>query len=498
MAVTTGFEQYDNHDNNNYSRNYDVHFVFNEAKSIRNNQEFYYDNWLDIKRKDDIRIGEIYNRIYNKRAAIWMNSKGDIQYRRSENAKIHTSSMEKVSHIFSNLLHDYIEVRRRYKDNFTDNQTILIHELLLVEGEYFNPTLNCKDINNLFLTREFFLNDKDNLIYRNTFKPSIYLQINIDLEEYVKNDLYKSITLQYIYYISNYNQKKFEYIMDWLAAFFANLSQKSDITLVLSGSETSGKDILFNHIIKPLFGLEYCSTISDNNLSIRDLDKLTTDKLFLNIKNISNKSLSNKTIKNYFNQFFIKPTKYAQTLITIDQPYLPLFDENYTSYTVFEVPNNITNIIIPEWFEYDYTQTLSKDDLIDWITDDLNNFAKILKTYNAKIIRKALINDDKRYILYSQNDKLRVFSKAIRNKDIKYFEDLKLNNLDLYEEIQSGFNSDKIIQKNVFKSFNVLYPEENISSPKTLMTLFRKIDNNFFSTNAVKIGSGGVKYFDIK
>jgi len=489
----------------------DVYSFFKPKRNNQNYQIFDYNNYLKRNKQSPAFIRHKYGqgliRIDEKGSAIWLQSNGEICYRFSPNGQVHkTTTISKINLLFSNFLGCNFELKTKilnkslteeseHQSSDKTNCIVYINQLLLVEDEYFypRPTRSLLDEN---ITYEFFRNPVDNLIYRNTFQPTQYLQQNPFLEQTIRN----SIILQYLYYLSNYSKHKFEYLLNWLGKFFKNLQNKSHVVIVLVGEKTSGIEILFEHIIRPLFGEKYCSLINDDTLEeTKNLDDLITEKLFYNFANISEQTLKNRAIKKFITKAIKDRTSFAQKLVTLDKAYLPSYLDDDIDYMVLQVPTDIEeDFFLPDWFKRNTKNYATlKVQLKFHISGDLDYFTAILKLLDNTKIPFSIPFDDKNCLLQSLEDKLKTFADAIKEKDENYFEKLKDVNNELYINLKEDFKQNKILQKNIFPSFQALYPEENIISRRRLMTLLRENDNDFFKIDAVLSGSGGVKYFNL-
>ena len=497
----------------------DVYNFFVPTHSIFiNNVFFLINNWLFPFPPDvPLSLQQQYlllQALQQKGGSIWLNAKGDICYRLSLYAEIHMATPEKASRVISNFLNQKVQIIQNSKSIKTTKKTskdpitqilkniehdntvfLIIQDLLLVEGESFNP----------FSRLEFF-QDRNGLTYRNTFKPSFFLtQITPPNQQF-----FYSIILQYLYYLSNYNRERFEWMLHWLADFFQNFALKSPIPLVLIGGQKSGVDILFEEIIKPLFGYENCIKITDDHLQAGILSSSLQNKLFYNFDNISkhvsddaksNRLLSNMIVKQKLligdNKNTISETDiFGQFLITIDAPYIPYLDNSYSNYTVFKVPDSIEkNMFFPEWSGAIRTAPFIMTAFINEIRNDLTNFSNILKNCKIEMVLNKFHNDDKSLILMNSDDKLKVFCHAIVTMDTTYFSKVKDNDPILYEEMMQDFQAKKIKQPNIFKCFECIYSDEKRLSSKTLMHKLRQIDTTFFRTASIRIGAGGIKYF---
>lgn len=510
--------------------NKNVYSFFQVTADFSQNMIFQRNNW----RKVQPLFNTPSTNLNNLNVAIWLSSKGEFCYRTTPYSNIHTIPLRNADIVLSNLLGYEIQIITKLKQIKPPKKPFLepcpipiihIKELLLVEKDIFAP-----------LEPNEFLNitNDNSHYYRNTFLPSSYLQ-NEPLQNH---KWYYSITLQYIYYLANYQQDRFYFIMNWLAAFFKNLKNSSKTALAFIGNKESGKEILFDEIIKPLFGNEYCLKINDNTLETTSIQKLLKNKLFYNIDNLSDTTIKDKKIKKTLNDLLSKDTitvienresiieypKYGQTIITLDEARLPSYiDKNFESYSLFKIPDeyslveNFNLLHKPsgikilndenkntQAFENDLLKLklTSKAKIIEAIRNDLTNFAYILKGYKIEedTLDTPFENDDKKYLQNNLEDKLRAFHEAILKykSSTNYFQKIHDKNSTLYEEIMDDFNLKLIKQKNILTCFSTLYPEENITSSRTLMVHLRKIDSAFYSQQNFKIGTAGVKYFKIK
>lgn len=520
-----------------------IYSLFEATVDTTQNMIFNRNNWIKFGS-----YNLCFNSLNSKNIAIWLSSRGDFCYRTKPwSTSIHTIPLRNADIVLSNLLGYEIQIITKLKPikvpknplnvdtvptqetmNSTDRfliAKIYITELLLVEEDIFEPREPFEFFNPIFGSQT---------CYRNTFLPSLYL---LNQPENNHQYLY-SITLQYIYYLANYQKDRFHFIMNWLAAFFKNLKFRSKTALILLGHRETGKEILFDEIIKPLFGQEYCLNITDDTLDTTSIQRLLKNKLFYNIDNLSDTTIKSKKIKKTLNDLLSKNTitviedresiieypKYGQTIITIDEAYLPSYiDKNFDSYSLFKIPDEYSlvetfnlklnssgfriqnkNENIQKFENYLLTlQLTSKAKIIEAIRNDLTNFAYILKGYKIKeeILDNPFENDDKNYLQNNLEDKLRAFHEAIlkykSSTNTNYFQKIHDKNSTLYEEMMNDFNLKLIKQKNIHKYFSTLYPEENLTSARTLMVHLRKIDSSFYSQQNFKIGTAGVKYFKI-
>jgi hypothetical protein len=493
----------------------------NTVYTINNWYYFYNDIHDHGTKKYFLDAGNPLAMIYDKKGAMWLNANGDVCYRFSTDAEIHTTTLEKACRVISNFLHCNVQIWKNRKsikskrasqdvidkiyEEIEQNSIfrISIHDLLLVEDETFN-----------FSHQDEFYQASNGLIYRNTFKPSVYLLQLLSADSKFEY----SIILQYIFYLSGYNQSRFHVILNWLANYFKNFNFKTYIPLVLIGDKKSGVDILFDQIIKPLFGHESCVALTDNHLHPKTLSAILKNKLMYHLDDISDNINHNSESKKILTEMILKRKVYlknnrgaddeidifGQILITLSKPNIPYLDKEKIDFIAFKVPDDFEQqMLIPDRFSSEISScNVNKRDILQrLISGDLTNFAYILKSHT---IKESSIDDfakngadDKNLILQSIDDKLKAFSDAIINIDLTYFEKIQNIAPDLYNEIMQDFERKKIKQPNLIKCFESIYGNINHLNKKTLMSKLREINNEFFKTEAIQNGTAGVKYFSI-
>ena len=205
----------------------DVYYLYKTNYDTTKNATFFLNNW----NKNQPSSSLIFN-IMTSGAAVWLTADGNINYRLAPNGKIFTGTIDKASLVLSNVLGYAIEIKKKPNPkpkplqnvspySITYLTELLTTSLLLITEDKFDPTQ----------VSEFY--ELQNTYYRNTFIPTRFLTNFID----VTQKIYVSITLQYIYHLSSYDNIKFKYLMNWLASFFKNLSHRSSIPIVLYGGK---------------------------------------------------------------------------------------------------------------------------------------------------------------------------------------------------------------------------------------------------------------------
>ena len=450
-----------------------------DRRSISNKLDFSkykFNNW---KIKDD---NETLNQIFSKGGGIWLNCNGEICYRLNENDSVKTQPHNKANIVFTSILNREIKLISGTKEHQAD---IKANDLLMISNDRFNP----------YKLEEFY--EDNHLFYRNTFKPTKYLQI-VDSNNYQEP---KAI-LALIKHLVNYNTEYYNYFINWLAFFYQGL-KKPQVSIVLRGNQGAGKGIFFIEIIKNIFGEDYCIQVNDKALNTNFLGGIVEGRLFFNLDEISHNVAGNKNIKSFLkalvtndsitaekkHQNIETETKiYGAVLITSNEPYIIEVETSDRRYTIFSTGDNLKKC--------NYLGFETYDNFSKQIKEELEDFCKYLKSYkvNVSLANKALDTAEKRALINSTNDKFKLFTNAIKNKDINYFNELEEENIHLYNCLVSDFTNDRIQKENLTKYFNSLF-EEDIKS-KTLNGKLKAIEPILFGDDNI-IKSNGNRYFKI-
>lgn len=430
-------------------------------------------NWLKVNNNKTL------NQINSRNGAIWLNTRGELCYRFSEDGDITTNTTTKANTVFTNFLNTDIKFLFGTKEHQSD---VKANEFLLIQKDDFQPT---------FLSEFYQLKG---LWYRNIFEPSQYLQTS-------KKDYSKpAAILALIKHLSNGNEEKYHYFLNWLAYFFNGL-QKSQVALVLRGVQGAGKGILFENVIKPLFGAKYCIQVNDKTLNTNFLGGIVENKLFFNLDEISHNVAGNKNIKNFLKALVTnksitaekkniqmdQETKiYGQVLITSNEPYILEIETSDRRYTVFTTGESLVKV---SYLGYNNFTTFIKK-----IHSELEGFSMYLKNYevDAALANQALDTADKRALVNATNDKFKLFVNAIEKKDINFFCELEESNRNLYNALIEDFSKDRIKKENITNYFNYLFDEEMKS--KGLLQKLRAISPLLFDASNIS-KSNNYRYY---
>jgi len=433
------------------------------------------DNWLRVKNNLTL------SAIQSKGGAIWLNTKGELCYRFSNSEAITVNTTNKTNTVFINFLGRDIKFLTGTKEHQAD---VKATELYMIQKDEFSPRI----------LQEFY--EHKSLWYRNVFIPSKYLQMT--QREYAE----PKVILSLIKHLANNNEERMHYIINWLAYFFIGL-QKSQVALVLRGSQGAGKGILFDNIIKPLFGAKYCIQVNDKTLDTSFLGGVIENRLFINLNEISHNVAGNKKNKNFLKDLVtaksITAEKknitieeetpiYGQVLITSNEPYVIEVETTDRRYTVYETGENLSAV---SFLGLDSYSNFAKQ-----IKSELENFSLYLKSYNVDIALANTAQDtkEKRALVNSTNDKFKLFADAVKKKDKSFFSELEESHTNLYELLVNDFSKNRVNAKNITNYFNYLFDED--IKPKGLLAKLRAVNPLMFDiSNQSK--SNGIKFYKI-
>ncbi|MFY4743574.1 primase-helicase family protein [Aliarcobacter butzleri] len=437
--------------------------------------KYEFNNWLI---KNDNRT---LNQIFSNGGGIWLNCNGEICYRFKEDGTVVTQPHNKANIVFTNYLNREIKLIKGTNEHQAD---IKANDLMMISSDKFNP----------HKLEEFY--QENHLHYRNTFKPTKYLQIEAD--EYQEPKAIFAL----IKHLLNDNEEYYQYFVNWLAYFYQGL-KKSQVSIVLRGSQGAGKGIFYNEVIKKIFGSDYCIQVNDKTLNTNFLGGIVEGRLFFNLDEISHSAVGNKNIKNFLkalvtndsitaekkHQNLESETKiFGQILITSNEPYIIEVETSDRRFSIFSTGDNLNKI--------DYLGFKNYDNFSEKIKKELKDFCKYLKSYKVdkSLANKALDTAEKKALINSTNDKFKLFANAIKNKDINFFRELEEEKEYLYNTLVSDFSKDRINKEKLTNYFNDLF-EEEIKS-KTLNSRLKAIEPILFDDKNIT-KSNGNRYYKI-
>ena len=190
-----------------------------------------------------------------------------------------------------------------------DTIFIAISSIVVVENEVF-------DINQI---NEVFENSNGTFT-RNLLKCTPYLRNRFfKYNNYVKNTNPFNM-LNHVDILNTLTVCMSDFILNWLGSFFKTL-QNSSRLLILMGNQDVSVDIFYKHIIIPLFGNDYCVTITEELLINNSIEEILKYKLFYHINFIPQDEKYRKKLRDIINVILVRK------VISLDGKTVPVVGE---------------------------------------------------------------------------------------------------------------------------------------------------------------------------
>lgn len=365
---------------------------------------------------------------------------------------------------------------------YTRNRFIPTEYLLKRFNTNYLPSNNAINFNNLFSLSE-----------------NGYLFEKIELRpEQNANSKRSSFIEDFLFYLVGEDIHAFYYTMNWLSYFFNNL-HKSSTALVLLGDQEVTETILWEKIIKEIFGLQYCLTINDKECKTASLFEIAKDKLFFHVGDITHAAtkFDDETLYKLVKDLLIKPLVvgldeddehkelkiHGQMIVTAKNPF-PYIKKAMSKCTIIKV-NDMDTLI----------EKLGIPDeaiLEDKIQKDLDNFTDILRSFQGdnSLVQYAMDTKDRETIKINKssnidkedvNNNIDAFIQAIKAKDIDYFEKVKdMEDSEIYEHLKNAFEKDEgyFIGQDLYLYYNAIH-EQKYDKNKQLMDKLKEKDDMF-------------------
>jgi len=361
-----------------------------------------------------------------------------------------------------------IELSTYYLESNIQTIFISINELPIVHKEVFRADAKLA-----------FLLDKG-LICKNSYIPSVY-QVK-PLYSYNVNN---SSILSLIFYMAKMDLTRAMYILGWLADSF-QLLRKLPFTLVLHSEGDSYMKLLYEEIIVPLFNIDHCEKISNENLGEKSLSNQLDKKVIYNFHNVTTPTILDESVSAFTNRLIHKDTyklnskvitTVANTLITSTTKYIPL------------IAKDVPSVVVPIESSLDdfckmYNNNPNYYAVVSLIENDLDNFVQILRSIDMH--RLGTFYPFKYYgsntqilnIMDGDTDVLEVFNQSIKSKDIVFFQTLEAKAPRLYRKIIDDFDKDRADRKNLIEYFTRLFGKGTYKSSRALISALKDLSDS--------------------
>lgn len=468
------------------------------------------DSWLKDKNHP------VLKKLEEKGGIIFLMSDGKIAYRLSSNEQYKsTKDFKGLEIVLSNFLGIDVDLSAFIKskskneklvDEFENEFKIKPDDLIMVSDTTFNPN-----------NKEEFIQQENGTYLRNKFTLSKYLQMNGDEIDNVKFKFEKSKTFYFLLHLLNHDYKRVQWVINWLAYFFQGL-KKSQVALVLVGIEGTGKGVLVEDIIKPLFGALFVKSINDKSLNTKYLGGLVEDVIFFYFDEISSQRSLTDSIRNFLKAIITnlsitaekkhktleKETPlYGQVIFSTNEYDALEISKNDRRYTAFLTGDTLASV--------NFLSLGSYDALAEALTLELEMFACYLKTYSVDVqmANTALSTPEKNEMIYQYAMKQEVkavkqqkvlqpkltklqrnldeLAYYIRNKEIGFFESIRFENNELFQIICRDLENNVFRVDNLLPVYKALYGSTSIKTNSELLRELQNIDFDLFSIRNISL-----------
>lgn len=321
------------------------------------------------------------------------------------------------------------------------------------------------------LKADFYVQDNNRIDYEkerfNFFVPTEHMLLNKTEEKINPRNNFPHTYNLLSNLLPNYQERKL--FLNWLAGIL-QLRKKHITAWLLKGSQGTGKNVLVDKVLKPIFGQKQTKIVDDADLK-RDWNPWLQNALLIAFNEVAHDNNSrnfiNSKIKSIItdttatiNEKNVKTytvTNHANCLFFSNET-IPLFiEQGDRRFNVIKTGEKLTSF---EWFNKDPEEFLKK------LEDEVPLFAQFLMNwvYDSKKANTCINNDEKEKIVGVCMDRFEEFSHKLKQADIEWF--------------KAGIN-------NMF-GLNITIPEEDIKIGRIEKDTATKLFNEIYSDHPIK------------
>jgi DNA primase catalytic core len=261
----------------------------------------------------------------------------------------------------------------------------------------------------------------------NVFSPTSYMFQKKDNEK-IDLEVTCPRTFQLIKNLIPVDSER-QHFINWLSYIFSNLN-KARTSWVFTGTQGSGKNLFFDHIIKPLFGQKQTMVVDDARLQ-SDFNGFMMNKLFIAFNEVANDDTSTKrSVKSKIKSLI------TDEKIIINEKHVKNFEiDNFTNIMFF------SNEAIPILIETDdrrfnVVETGGKlknvksfaadaEGFIASLNEELVDFAQYLLNYNydVRLVDEVIENEAKASIQELSMNRFELFASKLKTDDWNWFDE---------------------------------------------------------------------------
>jgi hypothetical protein len=226
-----------------------------------------------------------------------------------------------------------------------------------------------------------------------------------------------------IQHVLGSDQETYDYFMNWLAYIYQT-RKKSGTAWILHGCPGTGKGLLVNNIIVPIFGQDYVA-----NVQVKDLkgafNGWMQDKIFVNIDeaNTDDAGVESKQVVEALKLWITEPAVQIRALYAEGRTTPSYVNFIFTSNDFGMIPIQDGDRRFNVGYRQDKPIEITDEDVAA-IKDELQQFAGYLHAFevDSTTIHKTLESPAKSELKTAAQTAMRTFVRAFREGDFEYFE----------------------------------------------------------------------------
>ncbi len=222
-----------------------------------------------------------------------------------------------------------------------------------------------------------------------------------------------------------------DYFLNWLSFTFST-RKKSIVAWLIRGTQGTGKNLMFEKIITPLWGKEQCTVVGNAELD-SEFNSYLSHKMMIAFNEVTSDYRKDKKEKDAKLKQLI-----TDELLQINEKYeRKLRLENFANNFFFSnydvpviVPEDDRRYIVIENMDKlevnpNYLKYKNHTEFLKAVQSELPTFAQFLINYNYDEIKanRVFLNEAKKNIIQSSMDMFELFAKKLIEKDNEWLRD---------------------------------------------------------------------------
>lgn len=315
--------------------------------------------------------------------------------------------------------------------------------------------------------------------YLNLYTPSEYMTRQPKLIAPIPY----SIRKLFMHALGN-DDEVFDRFMHWLA-YIVQKKNKTGVAWVLHGVEGTGKGLMFEYVLRPIFGSSYVHETFIDTLADDQFNAFLENNILClineaDLSDFMSKSKLNAKMKTYITDPFIQ----------IRRMYTSSYEaRSFTNYLIFSNVPLVATISLQDrrWsvakFQNNIYPAPSPEEL-DTIKQDLPQFVDFLKTFplDEKLAKTPLINEDRKNLQELSMTTSQEFVHMVKTGNLDYFIE---NRPDYFEHPSETKEASRFNLPTYDEVLDFIIENERYISRDQLQVLYHHLTNRPYATPSI-------------